>query len=170
MHLLSSRDAGLLEPPERPQGSPASSSVWREDPAVSLPGCLPSLPTFPPPPVLCVDHGPPVACPVGDVAHLCGIRLFRGRRGSWGPRPVCVCSSQGTDPPQPHHQPYPRCRGCWVGAELWSLKEGLVDAGSEAALPALQAQTRQLSGCGGCGGPCPLLSTGSPARSPHWLL
>ena len=30
--LLSSRDAGLLEPPERPQGSPASSSVWREDP------------------------------------------------------------------------------------------------------------------------------------------
>ena len=27
--LLSSRDAGLLEPPERPQGSPASSSVWR---------------------------------------------------------------------------------------------------------------------------------------------
>ena len=28
--LLSSRDAGLLEPPERPQGSPASSSVWRE--------------------------------------------------------------------------------------------------------------------------------------------
>ena len=26
--LLSSRDAGLLEPPERPQGSPASSSVW----------------------------------------------------------------------------------------------------------------------------------------------
>ena len=30
--LLSSRDAGLLEPPERPEGSPASSSVWREDP------------------------------------------------------------------------------------------------------------------------------------------
>ena len=29
--LLSSRDAGLLEPPEWPQGSPASSSVWRED-------------------------------------------------------------------------------------------------------------------------------------------
>ena len=28
--LLSSRDAGLLEPPERPQGSPASSSVWRD--------------------------------------------------------------------------------------------------------------------------------------------
>ena len=26
--LLSSRDAVLLEPPERPQGSPASSSVW----------------------------------------------------------------------------------------------------------------------------------------------
>ena len=26
----SSRDAGLLEPPERPQGSPASSSVWRD--------------------------------------------------------------------------------------------------------------------------------------------
>ena len=26
--LLSSRDAALLEPPERPQGSPASSSVW----------------------------------------------------------------------------------------------------------------------------------------------
>ena len=25
---ISSRDAGLLEPPERPQGSPASSSVW----------------------------------------------------------------------------------------------------------------------------------------------
>ena len=29
--LLSSRDADLLEPPERLQGSPASSSVWRED-------------------------------------------------------------------------------------------------------------------------------------------
>ena len=28
--LLSSRDAGRLEPPERPQGSPASSSVWRD--------------------------------------------------------------------------------------------------------------------------------------------
>ena len=28
--LLSSRDTGLLEHPERPQGSPASSSVWRE--------------------------------------------------------------------------------------------------------------------------------------------
>ena len=27
-------DAGLLEPPERPQGSPASSSVWREDPGL----------------------------------------------------------------------------------------------------------------------------------------
>ena len=26
--------AGLLEPPERPQGSPASSSVWREDPGL----------------------------------------------------------------------------------------------------------------------------------------
>ena len=34
--LLSSRDAGLLEPPERPQGSPASFSVWREDPGLSL--------------------------------------------------------------------------------------------------------------------------------------
>ena len=32
--LLQSRDAGLLEPPERPQGSPASSSVWREDPGL----------------------------------------------------------------------------------------------------------------------------------------
>ena len=32
--LLSSRDAGLLEPPERPQGSPASSSVRREDPGL----------------------------------------------------------------------------------------------------------------------------------------
>ena len=32
--LLSSRDAGLLEPPERPQGSPASSSVT-PDPAES---------------------------------------------------------------------------------------------------------------------------------------
>ena len=32
--VLSSRDAGLLEPPERPQGSPASSSVWREDPGL----------------------------------------------------------------------------------------------------------------------------------------
>ena len=31
---VSSRDAGLLEPPERPQGSPASSSVWREDPGL----------------------------------------------------------------------------------------------------------------------------------------
>ena len=32
--LLSSRDAGLLEPPEWRQGSPASSSVWREDPGL----------------------------------------------------------------------------------------------------------------------------------------
>ena len=32
--LLSSRDEGLLEPPEWPQGSPASSSVWREDPGL----------------------------------------------------------------------------------------------------------------------------------------
>ena len=32
--LLLSRDPGLLEPPERPQGSPASSSVWREDPGL----------------------------------------------------------------------------------------------------------------------------------------
>ena len=32
--LLSSRDAGLLEPPERPQGSPGSYSVWREDPGL----------------------------------------------------------------------------------------------------------------------------------------
>ena len=31
---LSSRDAGLWEPPERPQGSPASFSVWREDPGL----------------------------------------------------------------------------------------------------------------------------------------
>ena len=29
--FLSSRDSGHLEPPERLQGSPASSSVWRED-------------------------------------------------------------------------------------------------------------------------------------------
>ena len=29
--LLSSRDKDLLEPPERPQRSPACSSVWRED-------------------------------------------------------------------------------------------------------------------------------------------
>ena len=29
--LLSNRDAGLLEPPERTHGRPASSSVWRED-------------------------------------------------------------------------------------------------------------------------------------------
>ena len=28
--LLSSGDTDLLEPPERPQGSPASSSVWRD--------------------------------------------------------------------------------------------------------------------------------------------
>ena len=28
------KDAGLLEPPERPQGSPATSSVWREDPGL----------------------------------------------------------------------------------------------------------------------------------------
>ena len=32
--LLSSRDAGVLEPPERPQVSPAFSSVWREDPGL----------------------------------------------------------------------------------------------------------------------------------------
>ena len=29
-----SRDPDLLEPPERPQGSPAPSSVWREDPGL----------------------------------------------------------------------------------------------------------------------------------------
>ena len=32
--FLSSRDAGLLEPLERHQGSPTSSSVWREDPGL----------------------------------------------------------------------------------------------------------------------------------------
>ena len=32
--LLSSRDADLLEPTEWPQGNPASSSVWREDPGL----------------------------------------------------------------------------------------------------------------------------------------
>ena len=45
--LLSSRDAGLLEPPERPQGSPASSSVWREDPLLLLPQYLPASESFP---------------------------------------------------------------------------------------------------------------------------
>ena len=35
--LLSSRDAGLSEPPERPQGSPASSSVWRDGTTSSEP-------------------------------------------------------------------------------------------------------------------------------------
>ena len=37
--LLSSRDAGLWEPPERPQGSPASSSVWRQDPGLLCRPC-----------------------------------------------------------------------------------------------------------------------------------
>ena len=37
---VASRDAGLLEPPEWPQGSPASSSVWREDPGLLLSGTL----------------------------------------------------------------------------------------------------------------------------------
>ena len=32
--ILSSRDAGLLGPPERPHGIPAPSSVWREDPGL----------------------------------------------------------------------------------------------------------------------------------------
>ena len=43
--LLSSRDAALLEPPERPQGSPASSSVWREDP-VTLMLNMPEVPNL----------------------------------------------------------------------------------------------------------------------------
>ena len=30
----------LLEPPERPQGSPASSSVWREDPGLLSRPCI----------------------------------------------------------------------------------------------------------------------------------
>ena len=42
--LLSSRDAGLLEPPERPQGSPASSSVWREDPGLLSRPCISGAP------------------------------------------------------------------------------------------------------------------------------
>ena len=33
-HLILCHPAALLEPPERPQGSPASSSVWREDPGL----------------------------------------------------------------------------------------------------------------------------------------
>ena len=33
---LSCLGAGLLEPPERPQGSPASSSVWREQTSTSF--------------------------------------------------------------------------------------------------------------------------------------
>ena len=37
--LLSSRHAGHLEPPERPQESPASSSVWRADPGLLSRAC-----------------------------------------------------------------------------------------------------------------------------------
>ena len=40
-----SRDAGLLEPPERPQGSPASSSVWREDPGLLSRPCRKTRPS-----------------------------------------------------------------------------------------------------------------------------
>ena len=50
--LLSSRVAGLLEPPERPQGSPASSSVWREDPGLLSRPCRSPLLLFVLPPSL----------------------------------------------------------------------------------------------------------------------
>ena len=52
--LLSSRDADLVEPPERPQGSPASSSVWREDPGLLSRPCRKRRPSA------CDDQG--VSC------------------------------------------------------------------------------------------------------------
>ena len=45
--LLSNHDAGFLEPPEWFQGSPASSSVWRDVPFSSCPQSLPASESFP---------------------------------------------------------------------------------------------------------------------------
>lgn len=45
---------------------------------------------FPPPPVVRVDHGPPIACPVGDVAHPLQHQALQGAERRLGPRP-CLC-------------------------------------------------------------------------------
>ena len=91
---LSSRDAGLLEPPERPQGSPASSSVWREDPGLLSRPCRKRRPSahedgarqerrFP-----CVVWKGFPAFP----AHLRMRPVSRGnsRRATWGQASSCL--------------------------------------------------------------------------------
>ena len=93
--------AGLLEPPERPQGSPASSSVWREldleDPleegmathssilawriaGTGKPGGLPSTPTWP--------------------QNLPGSLVGRPWSGPW-PSGLCGCVGSGLAPSCP---------------------------------------------------------------------
>ena len=57
-----SRDPDLLEPPEWPQGSPASSSVWREDPGLLSRHCRKRKPSDP------EDGG------VSGVSSSCGAR------------------------------------------------------------------------------------------------
>ena len=66
--LLSSRDAGLLEPPERPQGSPASSSVWREDPGLLSRPCRKRRPS------------------AGEDGGVSGVSSSCGARGGFLPR------------------------------------------------------------------------------------
>ena len=79
---------------------------------------------FPPPPMVCVfprssrrlsrgGRGPPVR-------H----QALQGAERQLGPRPVCVSPPRALTP-QPHHQPYLRCRGCWVGAEALEPEGGL---------------------------------------------
>ena len=60
--LPARREADLLEPPERPQGSPASSSVWREDPGLLSRPCRKRRPSAR------KDGG------VSDVSSSCGTR------------------------------------------------------------------------------------------------
>ena len=66
--LLSSRDAGLLEPPEQPQGSPASSSVWREDPGLLSRPCRKRRPS------------------AGEDGGVSGVSSSCGARGGFLPR------------------------------------------------------------------------------------
>ena len=66
--LLSSRDAGLLENPERPQGSPASSSVLREDPGLLSRPCTKRRPS------------------AREVGGVSGVSSSCGARGGFLPR------------------------------------------------------------------------------------
>ena len=121
--MLSSVQPPLTAPP---RGCSTGYNLGRPSiPSVSLPGCLLTLwggaefrsllqcvLTAAVPSSVPWVRGPPGAASGSSGAER---RL--------GPRP-CVCSSRGSDP-QPHRQPYPRHRGCWVGAEALEPEGGL---------------------------------------------